>query len=54
MTSVEPSEQLAGIFEHIKKDNLIVELQPKDLIEVEEFERIWDSKSQEQVMDSIS
>ena len=41
--SVKPSEQLAGIFEHIREDGLMDELQPKDLVEAEEFERIWNS-----------
>ena len=41
--SVKPSEQLAGIFEHIREDGLMDELQPKDLVEAGEFERIWNS-----------
>ena len=41
--TVKPSEQLAGIFEHIREDGLMDELQPNDLVEAEEFERIWNS-----------
>lgn len=41
--TVKPSEQLSGIFEHIREDGLMDELQPNDLVEAEEFERIWNS-----------
>ena len=52
--SYEPSERMDELYWEIDEDYLLYKLQPKDLIEAEEFERIWDSKSQEQVIDSIS